>query len=130
MSITDELREYARGCAGGMGGDALRHIADSIEDAAHEEAKRVAKLAFEGGIEYERTCRQYNCDAKAYNWDGWLKSHAALFSPKPTVEDVLREFTGAILEWSGKSGSVAEVGTLSDIAAQYAAKLRMAGDAE
>lgn len=37
MSITDELREYARGCAGGMGGDALRHIADRI-DAEHEAA--------------------------------------------------------------------------------------------
>lgn len=35
MSITDELREFARGCAGGMGGDALCHIADRI-DAEHE----------------------------------------------------------------------------------------------
>lgn len=48
----------------------------------------------------------------------------------PTVEDVLREFTDAILEWSGKSGTVAEVGTWSDVAAEYAAKLRLAGDAE
>ena len=46
----------------------------------------------------------------------------------PTVEDVLREFTDAILEWAGKSGSVAEVGTWSDVAAEYAAKLRLAGD--
>ena len=45
---------------------------------------------------------------------------------KPTVEDVLREFTDAILEWSGKSGTVAEVGTWSDVAAEYAAKLRLA----
>ena len=44
----------------------------------------------------------------------------------PTVEDVLREFTDAILEWSGKSGTVAEVGTWSDVAAEYAAKLRLA----
>ena len=35
MSITDELREFASHCAGGMGGDALRAIADRI-DAAHE----------------------------------------------------------------------------------------------
>lgn len=43
MSITDELRKYARGCAGGMGGDALRHIADHI-DAEHERAMAAAAL--------------------------------------------------------------------------------------
>ena len=37
MSITDELREFASHCAGGMGGDSLRHIADRI-DAEHESA--------------------------------------------------------------------------------------------
>jgi len=37
MSITDELREFASNCAGGMGGDSLRHIADRI-DAEHEKA--------------------------------------------------------------------------------------------
>ena len=35
MSITDELREFASHCAGGMGGDSLRHMADCI-DAEHE----------------------------------------------------------------------------------------------
>ena len=30
MAITDELREFASHCAGGMGGDALRDIADRI----------------------------------------------------------------------------------------------------
>ena len=48
----------------------------------------------------------------------------------PTVEDVLREFTDAILEWSGKSGTVAEVGTWSDVAADFAAKLQLRGDGE
>lgn len=47
----------------------------------------------------------------------------------PTVEDVLREFADAILEWSGKSGTVAEVGTWSDVAAEYAAKLQLKEDA-
>lgn len=42
-----------------------------------------------------------------------------------TVEDVLREFTDAILEWSAKSGTVAEVGTWSDVAAEYAAKIQL-----
>lgn len=48
---------------------------------------------------------------------------------KPTVEDVLREFTDAILEWAGTSGSVAEVGTWNDVAAEYAAKLQLKEDA-
>lgn len=46
----------------------------------------------------------------------------------PTVEDVLRKFTDAILEWSGKSGTIAEVGTWSDVAAKYAAKLQLKED--
>lgn len=41
-SITDELREFASLCAGGMGGDALRHIADNI-DAEHERRMEQAK---------------------------------------------------------------------------------------
>lgn len=45
-----------------------------------------------------------------------------------TVEGVLREFTDAVLEWAGKRGTVAEVGTWSDVAAEYAAKLRLAGE--
>ena len=44
----------------------------------------------------------------------------------PTVEDVLREFTDAILDWAGKSGTVAEVGTWSDVAAEYAKRLMLA----
>ncbi len=126
MAITDELRDYARGCAGGMGGDALLHIADRIEDAAHEEAKRIAKLAFQGGIEYVRTSRQYNCDAKAYNWDGWLNRHAALFRPKPTVQSVLREFAEKITD----SQTPGVHPTYEEAIADYAKRLRMAGEDE
>lgn len=43
----------------------------------------------------------------------------------PTVENVLQEFTSAIFEWSRKSGTVAEVGTWSDVAAKYAAQLQL-----
>jgi len=46
MSITDELREFASHCAGGMGGDALRDIADRI-DERHEE------IIYEYKREYE-----------------------------------------------------------------------------
>lgn len=126
MAITDELREWKGNINARMTPEtvlALRSelncIADRIEDAAHEEAKRIAKMAFDGGIEYERTCMQYNCDAKAYNWEGWLKRHAELFRPKPTVQSVLREFA------DGLGVPVAD----SYIAAA-AAKLRLAGEGE
>lgn len=70
------------------------------------------------------------------NRNGWLVNERG-WEPctmrhyrTPTVEDVLREFTDAILEWSGKSGTVAETGTWSDVAAEYASKLRLAGEGE
>ena len=70
--------------------------------------------------------------------DGWSMTcenglwfnFAAFTHHKPTVEDVLREFTDAVLEWAGKSGTVVEVGTWSDVAAQYVAKLRLADDGD
>ena len=62
-----------------------------------------------------------------------LRAYPATYEPEkcrhhhaPTVEDVLREFTDAILEWSGKNGTVAEVGTWSDVAAEYAKRLTLA----
>ena len=61
---------------------------------------------------------------------GRIRAHDKHHYEQPTVEDVLREFTDAILEWSGKSGTVAEVGTWSDVAADFAAKLQLRGDAE
>lgn len=45
MSITDELREYASHCAGGMGGDALTAIADRIDKAIASEYVRLPKDA-------------------------------------------------------------------------------------
>jgi hypothetical protein len=64
MSITDELREYARGCAGGMGGDALRHIADRI-DAEHE-----AKVSYWQGASYKD-----GYDEGFASADDWLAQH-------------------------------------------------------
>ena len=63
-------------------------------------------------------------------WDGehGYTVHTDEYIHAPTVEDVLREFTDSILEWAGKSGTIAEVGTWSDIAAEYAAKLRLRED--
>lgn len=47
MSITDELREYASFCPGGMGGDALRHIADRIDEQHRKALERVAAMVDE-----------------------------------------------------------------------------------
>lgn len=58
----------------------------------------------------------------------WIPADSIRHYHEPTVEDVLREFTDAVLEWAGKSGTVVEVGTWSDVAAQYVAKLRLAND--
>lgn len=67
---------------------------------------------------------------------GWrLVAYPATYVPEEcrhyhasTVEDVLRKFTDAILDWAGKSGTVAEVGTWSDVAAEYIAKLQLKED--
>lgn len=45
MSITDELREFASHCAGGMGGDALTAIADRIDEVVVSEYIRLPKDA-------------------------------------------------------------------------------------
>ena len=95
-----------------------------------EEAKRLCRMAFDGGVTYGTESMRYGCNATAYDWEHWLKRNELLFMPAPTVEDVLREFTDAVLEWAGKSGTVAEVGIWSDVAAKYAAKLRLADDGE
>lgn len=44
MSIADELREFASHCAGGIGGDSLRHIANCI-DAEMDDNKRFRREA-------------------------------------------------------------------------------------
>lgn len=69
----------------------------------------IVLYAFEDGVEWTRA---------AYN------RHYR----KHDVEDVLRDFTDAILEWSRKSGTVAETGTWSDVAAKYLKLLRLAED--
>ena len=47
MSITDELREFASHCAGGMGGDALRDIADRIDEQHRKALEKVAAMVDE-----------------------------------------------------------------------------------
>lgn len=62
------------------------------KDLSYEEAKQLCRIAFDAGADYGSTSMQFNCNAVAYDWDHWLKKNERLFRPKPTVEDVLREF--------------------------------------
>lgn len=97
-------------------------MSDSEKVLTYEEAKELCKKAFDGGMTYGETSMRYSCNAVAYDWDHWLKKNEGLFKPKPTVEDVLREFGKAWVEW--------EDGSPYDPIAKFAAKLRLAGDAE
>jgi len=58
----------------------------------YEEAKQMCMKAFDGGATYGSESMRYGVNARAYDWDHWLKKNECLFKPKPTVEDVLREF--------------------------------------
>ena len=173
MSITDELRAWAKGSTlSSWTAEHLTAIADHI-DAEHEKA---CDDAWDNGYEADYLgiekwltehpqvmehpgwiCLPKDADGECiqpsdipyltkandgerlafrpslelrqdgtWRFAGWPLDRYRI--SKPTVEDVLREFTDAILEWAGKSGTVAEVGTWSDVAAEYAAKLRLAGE--
>ena len=91
------------------------------KDLSYEEAKQLCQMAFDAGVDYHHTCVQFNCNAVAYDWEHWLKRNERLFRPKPTVEDVLAEMLDV---WSELPSNV----TNEAIIAEYAAKLRLAGD--
>ena len=65
---------------------------DEDKALTYEEAKQLCQMAFDAGVDYHSTSVQFNCNAVAYDWEHWLKRNERLFRPKPTVEDVLREF--------------------------------------
>lgn len=91
------------------------------KDLSYEEAKQLCQMAFDAGVDYHHTCVQFNCNAVAYDWEHWLKRNERLFRPKPTVEDVLAEMLDV---WSELPSNV----TNEAIIAEYAAKLRLAGE--
>lgn len=96
------------------------------KDLSYEEAKQLCRIAFDAGADYGSTSMQFNCNAVAYDWEHWLKKNECLFKPKPTVEDVLREFgKGWYEQMSGP-----ETFDIADYVERYAAKLRLAGEDE
>jgi hypothetical protein len=69
---------------------------DSDKVLTYEEAKQLCMKAFDGGAIYGSESTRYGVNARAYDWDHWLKKNEGLFKPKPTVEDLLREFALAV----------------------------------
>ena len=90
---------------------------DEDKVLTYEEAKQLCRIAFDAGADYGSTSMQFNCNAVAYDWEHWLKKNERLFMPKPTVEDVLREFAYGL-----------GVPVADSYVAATAAKLRLAGD--
>ena len=94
-------------------------MTDDEKALTYEEAKQLCRMAFDAGADYVRTSLQYHCNAVAYDWEHWLNKNEHLFMPKPTVENVLREFFSRYVTTKPKDEDDA-------IIAEYAAKLRLA----
>lgn len=147
MESVDGLREYApRLDPWPESRDRIEQMADAIEA---EVAEKYALLpvgndgkpirpgetvcgsdGHEWRVTYIRIGRNHSVRATDGTESKALRPEWLTHEKPPTVEGVLKEFTDAILEWAGKSGTVADTGTWSDVAARYAAKLRLAGGDE
>ena len=99
-------------------------MSDSENVLTYEEAKELCKKAFDGGATYGSESMRYGVNARAYDWDHWLKKNEGLFKPKPTVEDVMVEFA---TDWESAQDGEDKTAVLK----HYVAKLRLAeeGDA-
>jgi len=109
-------------------------VNDSDKVLTYEEAKQLCMKAFDGGATYGSESMRYGVNARAYDWDHWLKKNEGLFKPEPTVEDVLRGVV-TLCHNTWKKGSAFEFYDVDDVMksgniAEYAAKLRLAGDAD
>jgi len=67
-------------------------MSDCEKVLTYEEAKQLCMKAFDGGATYGSESVRYGVNARAYDWEHWLAENERLFKPRPTVEDVLREF--------------------------------------
>ena len=101
-------------------------MSDTDKTLTYEEAKQLCMWAFEGGAAYGIESVRYGVNATAYDWEHWLKKNESLFKPKPTVEDVLREFAA---DFVGCANCVDDH-EVTDAIELFAPKLRLAGDAE
>ena len=102
---------------------------DEDKVLTYEEAKQLCRIAFDAGADYGSTSMQFNCNAVAYDWEHWLKKNERLFMPKPTVEDVLREFTDEVWNRCCEGATASDSG-IDGLVAECAARLRLAGEGE
>jgi len=87
----------------------------------YEEAKQLCMKAFDGGVTYGSESMRYGVNAMAYDWEHWLAENERLFKPRPTVEDVLREFADLVRKERVELATIGE-----DAIDEYASKLRLA----
>lgn len=92
------------------------------KDLSYEEAKQLCRMAFDGGALYGSESMRYGVNARAYDWDHWLKKNECLFKPRHTVEDVLYE---SLKHFGAVEERTPEV---EEWLHEQAAKLRLAGD--
>lgn len=136
--ITDELRNFANSGMSAMEcaaySDKLIAIADRIDAAVKgmvELPKDADNVPWDVGDCDEDGNEVTELRLTSSGWcvltdDEWpYRPERHRHYHAPTVENVLQEFTSAIFEWSRKSGTVAEVGTWSDVAAKYVAQLQL-----
>lgn len=97
-------------------------MSDCEKVLTYEEAKQMCMKAFDGGATYGSESMRYGVNARAYDWEHWLAKNERLFKPRPTVEDVLREFA---LKAAGRECMTMR----SDLVDEYAGKLRLREDA-
>lgn len=98
-------------------------MSDTEKVLSYEEAKQLCMKAFNGGITYGSESIRYGVEARAYDWEHWLKENESLFKPTPTIVNVLQEL---VIDWDcATDGEDKE-----DVLKEYASKLQLAGDAE
>ena len=87
----------------------------------YEEAKQMCRNAFNGGVTYGSESMRYGVNARAYDWEHWLAENERLFKPRPTVEDVLREFANEVYADADN-----EIRDRDFLCAKYAKRLTLA----
>lgn len=100
---------------------------DAEKALTYEEAKQLCRMAFDAGADYGIESARFHCNAVAYDWEHWLNKNEHLFMPKPTVEDVLREFADEVWNRCCEGATASDSG-IDELVAECAAKLRLAGE--
>lgn len=69
-------------------------MSDTDKVLTYEEAKQLCRKAFDGGATYGSESMRYGVNARAYDWDHWLKKHESLFHTPDTWERIIADALG------------------------------------